>query len=60
MPGSTETGAVGPLEQKIEMSPITPITMMPKMICPEKLSSAWLSVIVADAGGSANQPATIT
>ena len=33
------------LNRKSEMSPITPITMMPKMICPV-LSSAWLSVIM--------------
>ena len=33
------------LNRKSETSPITPITMMPKMICPV-LSSAWLSVIM--------------
>ena len=33
------------LNRKSETRPITPITMMPKMICPV-LSSAWLSVIM--------------
>ena len=33
------------LNAKSETSPITPITMIPKMICPV-FSSAWLSVIM--------------
>ena len=33
------------LNRKSETSPITPITMMPKMICPVA-SSAWLSMIM--------------
>src|SRR5262245_8610186 len=33
------------LNRKSEISPITPITMMPKMICPVA-SSAWLSMIM--------------
>ncbi|MHC2437066.1 hypothetical protein ACVMB0_004441 [Bradyrhizobium sp. USDA 4451] len=37
--------ALNALNRKSEISPISPITMMPKMICPV-LSSAWLSVIM--------------
>src|SRR5262249_59003123 len=33
------------LNTKSEISPITPITMMPKMICPVA-TSAWLSMIM--------------
>ena len=33
------------LNRKSEINPITPITMMPKMICPVA-SSAWLSMIM--------------
>ena len=33
------------LNRKSEISPITPMTMMPKMICPVAIS-AWLSMIM--------------